>query len=232
MEPEYELVTLEIPTKGKGYLIVRRCGVGEINTLVGRATGELLGQGATEVFAACSDLAVPLEAGLYGDYRLELCHELFYMGRMLDGDRPRPAGRLVLEPLCREKGGQFLTLLNESFFAVPNSATNGAKELEDFLSADWRCGFALLDGNPVGVYACELGDRIPEIDAIGLVDGARGKGLGRELLLAVMDLLAELGHLQCRLMVSTGNMQAYPLYQWAGFEQERLVSRWFEVLRV
>ena len=90
-------------------------------------------------------------------------------------------------------------------------------------------GFALLDGTPVGIYECGFKKEHPEIGSIGLTKSARGKGLGRELLLSVMDMLAEMGCKRCWLQAPTANEAAYPLYLAVGFARESLLSRWFAV---
>ena len=150
--------------------------------------------------------------------------------RTLDESVHQPEGRLTLEPLSREKVGQWLTLYNECFFDVPNSATFGRNDLERAQAEGSRCGLALLDGVPVGVYLLGFQEADPEIEGIGLCKDFRGKGLGRELLLSLMALLAEEGYKRTWLSVSTSNIQAYPLYQSAGFVQTRLLSHWYQVI--
>ena len=66
----------------------------------------------------------------------------------------------------------------------------------------------------------------PDRDAI-LHTLARGKGLGRALLLLAMDLLAGHGHDRCWLQVSTANEAAYRLYQETGFYTRKVRSQWF-----
>ena len=83
----------------------------------------------------------------------------------------------------------------------------------------------LEDGAPVGIY--ELDIRTGEIEGIGLRQAARGRGLGRELLLMSMELLAGHGYDRCWLQVSTANEAAYRLYSETGFSTRRVRSRWF-----
>ena len=229
MAPDYQIITREIPAKGKGYIIIRKCGPDQVAQVLRRAASELLGQGASLIYAASIDPAAPLVAG--EGYTLEHAHDMLGMERSLaDPDRPRPEGRLTLEPLTRAKGGAWLCLLNESFFDVPNSSTNDEADLRDFLEGPYRCGFALLDGAPVGVYECGFKKESPEIGSIGLSRDFRGRGLGRELLLSVMELLAGLGYEKCWLQVSTANEAAYPLYQSVGVTLDRVLSRWYQVI--
>lgn len=224
-----ERVEKEVGPKGKGYVVIRHCPPGELATTLGGEVSTLLQAGARRVYAASTDPDAPLAAGRLGCWDLQFVHDMLGMGGNLGQDRPRPAHRLKLEPLTRESGAEWLRIYNESFFAVPNSATYGQEELEEILGAPYRCGFALLDGVRVGIYECGFKKEFPEIGAIGLLAPFQGQGLGRELLLTVMDDLAELGHAQCWLQVSTANRAAYELYQSVGFTLDRVLSRWFEV---
>lgn len=113
--------------------------------------------------------------------------------------------------------------------SVPSSATYDVEALAEMLTDQYRCGFALLDGKRVGVYECGFKKAQPEIGSIGLDESCRGQGLGRELLLTVMDYLAGLGHKRCWLQVATTNAPAYALYRATGFGEEEVLARWFEV---
>lgn len=225
-----ERVEAEVAPKEKGYIVIRRCPSEELTAVLEREAAALFQEGAAWVYAASTDPDAPLETGRRGRCDLRFVHDMLGMDRDLGPDRPRPEGRLTLEPLTRESGAEWLRIYNESFFAVPNSATYGKAALEQLLTEQYRCGFALLDGGRVGVYECGFKKEFPEIGSIGLVDAARGRGLGRELLLTVMDYLAGLGQARCWLQVSTGNGPAYALYQNVGFTLDRVLSHWFEVI--
>lgn len=230
MQPELEIITKEIPTKGKGYMYIRRCWPDQVDDQIRQGARSLLLQGATEIYAASKDPASPLAEGSGDGYRLEFRYDMLRLERTLDKTVPQPEGRLTLEPLSREKVGQWLTLYNECFFDVPNSATFGRNDLERAQAEGSRCGLALLDGVPVGVYLLGFQEADPEIEGIGLCKDFRGKGMGRELLLSLMALLAEEGYKRTWLSVSTSNVQAYPLYQSVGFAQTRLISHWYQVI--
>ncbi|WP_294553668.1 GNAT family N-acetyltransferase [uncultured Pseudoflavonifractor sp.] len=230
MQPELELITKEIPAKGKGYMKIRRCWPDQVDSLLRQGARSLLLQGATEIYAASVDPAAPLAEGSGEGYRLEFRHDMLRLERPLDGTCPPPEGRLTLEPLSREKVGQWLTLYNECFFDVPNSASCGRTDLERMQAEGSRCGLALADGVPVGIYLLGFQEADPEIESIGLCKDFRGKGLGRELLRAVLALLAGEGFARAWLSVSTANDRAYQLYQSAGFVQTRLLSHWYQVI--
>lgn len=229
MEPVYELYTNEIAAKGIGYLAIRRCGSQELEDTVARGRAALLAAGASELFVCSSDPASPLEEGTWGDYRLEFARDLLWMERELS---PLPAARgtLSLEKLTRSRGGLWLGLHNQCFFDMPNSATYGPAELDRALSEACRCGFALVDGDPVGVYELGLTGGTPEIEGIALCRDFRGRGLGRALLAAAMGELAGLGFERCRLTVATDNPVAFGLYRAVGFKAAGIRSRWFKLL--
>lgn len=230
MEPELKLYTKEIPAKGKGYFIIEKCWPDQLDGAVRRGARELLAQGATAIYVCSKDPAANLCSGQGEGYRLEFRHDMLNMERRLNADRPRPNGCLTLAPLQREKGGAWLALYNESFFDVPNSETYGRNALEEFLGDHWRCGFVLLDGVPVGVYQLNFEGAAPQIAAIGLTRDVRGRGLGREMLLCVMDVCAALGYESAQLQVSTANESAYGLYRATGFCVTELLSHWYEVI--
>ena len=84
-------VTKEIAPKGKAYLVVRQ------------------GPGGAALEEA------PLAEGQkLGPWRLSFRHEMWTMERGLGPDRPRPAGRLVLESLRREQGALWLDQYNRA----------------------------------------------------------------------------------------------------------------------
>ena len=229
MEPELKLYTKEIPAKGKGYFTIEKCWPDQLDETVRRGAKTLLAQGATSIYVSSKDPAAALQAGQGEGYRLELRHDMLRMERALPAERS--AGRLLLEPLGPERRGVWLATYNEVFFDVPNSETYGQSDLDQVLEEGGRCGFAMLHGVPVGVYELSLqeGD-CPEISGIGLLKGQRGKGLGRELLRAVLELLSREGHPRTHLRVSTANEGAYALYRAEGFAVMALLSHWYEVI--
>lgn len=227
MTPSYEIIPDEIGTKGKGYLIIRSCPPDMLADTLRHGTDELLVRGARYVFAASTDPESPLAEGDTAGLSLTHIHDMLRMERPLAGF-PSPDARLSLEPLTRPGGKQYLTLYNECFFSTPNSATYTEEDLERILGDGYLAGFALSDHTPVGVYELSSED-IPEICSVALRKMARGRGLGRQLLLSVMSLLAGLGYENCRLLVSSVNHPAYQLYLQSGFQVTGVLSRWFSV---
>lgn len=230
MEPELKLYNKEIPAKGKGYFVIEKCWPDQLCKAVRRGASDLLAQGATSIYISSKDPSAALCAGQGDGYRLEFRHDMLGMERALDDARPRPEGRLTFQPLTRENGGAFLAIYNESFFDVPNSSTYDKNDLKQMLGEKYRCGFALLNGVPVGIYELGFKKENPEIGSIGLTKAARGKGLGRELLLSAMDICAQLGYQKAWLQVSTANENAFSLYRAVGFTVTDLLSHWYEVI--
>lgn len=228
MEPSFETIFREIEPKKKGYCVIRACEPQEVEALARREAERLFAAGAEQVFVTSTDPAAPLVEGP----GLRHVYDMLGMGRDLGPDRPRSQGRLTLEPLTAEAGEVWADMLNRSFHFVPSSATYFPEEVGEFLTDQYRCGFALLDGVRVGVYECGFKKEHPEIGSIGLEKGCQGQGLGRELLLTVMDFLAELGETACWLQVATTNGPAYALYQSTGFTLDRVLARWYEVERL
>ena len=229
MKPVYELITREIAAKGTGYLLLRRCAPQELGEMLARGREALLAAGAAELYAASTDPACPLEEGEWEGFRLSHVRDMLRMERFL-AEAPPPAEALTLEPLTRARGGAWLALHNACFFHMPNSATYGPKELEEALGAEWRCGFAVADGVPVGVYELGLAGEMPEIAGIAIHPDFQGKGLGRALLCAALAELAVLGYGRCCLLVATDNRRAFSLYRRAGFRAAAVKSRWFQMI--
>lgn len=230
MEPELNIITKEIPAKGKGYFVIEKCWPDQMDTAVRRGASALLAQGATSIYVCSKDPAAALAAGEGAGYRLEFCHDMLAMERALDDTRQRAKGRLTLEPLEPAQRGAWLAMYNETFFDVPNSATYDKNTLEKVLSDGCRCGFALLGGVRVGIYELCFQEDVPRIEGIALTKNTRGLGAGRELLLTLMDALAQEGHQRVCLQVSTANETAFALYRSVGFRVSELISHWYQVI--
>lgn len=229
MDSAYEIYSGEIVAKGKGYLVISRCRSGELNELLAQGRQELLGLGATELYVSSRAPGQPLEEGDWGEFRLEFARDMLELQRALP-QAATQSSRLTLKPLTRERGGAWLTLHNECFFEMPNSATYGPADLERAMAEGHRCGFAVVDGVAVGIYELDLTQDPPEIEGIALRKALRGRGLGRELLQEVMELLAGAGYSRCRLLVASDNESAFSLYRRTGFKAAGIQSKWFRIL--
>lgn len=229
MKPIYQLYPNEIGAKGTAYLALRRCRAEEVDEALQKGREELLRLGATQIYVTSSDPAATLEEGERAGCRLVHARDLLWMERELDR-LPAEKGAVSLLPLARERGGAWITLHNECFFDMPNSATYGPQDLERALSPEFSCGFARWEDISVGVYELDFSQDIPVIDGIALHKDFRGKGLGRDLLSAVLARLADRGDRRCRLMVATDNESAFSLYRSMGFKAAGVQSQWFQML--
>ncbi|WP_297213614.1 GNAT family N-acetyltransferase [uncultured Flavonifractor sp.] len=229
MEAAYEIFAGEIAAKGTGYLAIRRCRTAELGEQLSRGREELLGLGASQLLVTSSDPEAPLFEGEWDGFSLVHARDLLWMERELTALPPHQE-EVELCPLTRGRGGTWLTLHNACFFDMPNSATYGPLDLERALSPEFVCGFVQHDQVPVGVYELDLSGETPVIDGIALHKDFRGRGLGKSLLSAVLELLAERGYPCCRLLVATDNQRAFSLYRSAGFRAEGVRSRWFQML--
>jgi [ribosomal protein S18]-alanine N-acetyltransferase len=86
--------------------------------------------------------------------------------------------------------------------------------------ADWRAEFehpGLIALAPLGFASAPiLGDRC-ELRRIGVIPSARGRGLGRDLLAAVIAHARAAGCVRVELEVAADNLAALALYRAAGF---------------
>ncbi|MEG1241222.1 MAG: GNAT family N-acetyltransferase [Oscillospiraceae bacterium] len=216
MNPNYKVITAEIPARGIGYLVLKDGG------LLEAGVAELLSAGATQIFAKG-----PLTEGVHGELQVALSHEMLRMERAL-APLPTLSGKLRLEPLTRPMGARYLAIYNESFAQVPNGATQTLADLPRLLSSDVQAGTAFLGTQPVGIYEVDFAEKdLPEIAAIGLLKTMRSKGLGRELLRQTMTLLE--GYDRCFLQVATNNEAAFRLYRDEGFVAAGSLGAWYEV---
>ena len=229
MKPVYQVFAEEIAAKGKGYLALRRCRAEELEELLRRGREKLLGLGASELFVTSTAPEAPLSEGDWDGFTLTHVRDLLWMDRDLTS-LPEKDGAVSLVPLVRARGGAWITLHNECFFDMPNSATYGPRDLERALSPEFACGFVQWQDIPVGVYELDLSQDAPVIDGIALHKDFRGKGLGRGLLTAVLSHLADRGYCRCRLLVATDNENAFALYRSMGFRAAGVQSQWFQML--
>lgn len=66
-----------------------------------------------------------------------------------------------------------------------------------------------------------------ELQVIAVAERARGRGIGRSMLCALLDVLCELGVVMVHLEVRQSNDAALALYQGAGFERVGARSRYY-----
>ena len=221
----YEAITSEIAAKGKAYLVLGRCRRTDLPGILKQAGAELRAAGAEEILVTGTILEV------YGIQNLPLteAYRMVWMERRLGSLLPRPERRITLHPLERQDGEQFLSLYNQCFFDVPNSATYTRHDLERMEEEHCRAGFVQRLGASVGIYEVKPGEDMPEIHSVGIIESKRGKGLGRALMAELMIRLRTAGFHRCKLLVSSANGAAYTLYKSLGFRPVRVQSRWYKL---
>jgi ribosomal protein S18 acetylase RimI-like enzyme len=80
---------------------------------------------------------------------------------------------------------------------------------------------AELDREPIGALRAGDWDGFGDITAFGVLPEHQGKGYGRQMLLASVDLLTAKGFAQIRIEVETENSGALGLYESCGFRVQR-----------
>lgn len=214
----------EIPVKGKGYLLLQETKLNRMAGALWEGAEALLTSGASEIFVTGTGITPVEEKWLH----LTKEHDLVWMERSL---HHLPAGRggMTLRPMEQAEGGTFLALYNECFFDVPNSVTYTRNDLERMAEERCMAGFVECNHIPVGIYELKPEEDMPEIRSVGLVKTARGNGMGREMMIQLMERLHVQGNRRCKLLVSTANEPAYRLYASLGFQKKRVESKWYRL---
>lgn len=220
----WQAIDAEIPAKGKGYLILKEQAPDRAAGALREGAAALLDAGAVEIYVTGLQDALA-EAG---QLPLEEAYEMVWMERSLAAV-DQPGGRLTLRPMEPGEGGKFLALYNECFFDVPNSATYTKHDLTRMEQERCAAGFALLNGVAVGIYECRPDADMTELHSLGLAKRYRGQGLGRELMLGLLELLWAKGEMRCKLLTSTANEPACGLYRALGFAPAGVESKWYRL---
>lgn len=87
------------------------------------------------------------------------------------------------------------------------------------------CLLAEVDGNPVGILMLkDIGGGECEMNRMYVSDAARGQGVGRKLVAALLDLARELGFARMRLSALPRHHEALALYRSVGFVEDSSVT--------
>lgn len=221
-----EVIQKEVPARGIGYLILRDCPEERLGEALGKGMEKLKKAGAKQVLATSLPEGEPLRPGPVGVWRLTHVHDMVTMSCPLGPDRPRTEDRLTLRPVKKpQEEKTYLELVNRAFRDVPNARTFGAADLK---VQNHRCGLALRGDQTVGVYELDLTEKTPHLATLAIDPDLWRQGLGRALLLTVLDGLPKVP--SCDLVVSTANPSAVKLYESVGFVRTGVLSSWFEVV--
>jgi len=106
-------------------------------------------------------------------------------------------------------------ILNDIFFDVS----------QDYF-LEGGAAFLYKDGECIGYGQIIIDGDVPYIVNIGLIEGQRGKGYGKILLMHFLEVVRNRGFDQVRLKVRSGNEAALNLYRGVGFKTESEIYKW------
>jgi len=196
----------------------------------GQGVGTRLAQAALDALGG-----IPVTAWSHGDHpaaaRLAATlgfaavRSLWLMRR--DVAVPLPEGPLpdgMTMRLYREADAtEFLAINAEAFASHPEQGALDARGLAERMAEDWFDPTGLFvaenaDGRLAGFHWTKRHpDGVGEVYVIGVAPAAQGSGLGRALLVAGLEYLAELGVPEVVLYVESDNAAAVRLYEKFGF---------------
>ena len=235
--PDYTvaLFAAEIPVRGEGFLVVRRCCAGALESALSAGVERLRGLGASVITAANQSEEEPFLGDLMfvGPYILRHRHTLEIMELPLGVRPPCPAAPpLSMEPLSTENADAFIALNNSAMCDAPNATTYTREDTGAMLDGTSPLlGLVFrLDGTPVamGELNRASGDG-PEIAAVAVAREYRRQGVSRRAVSMMLELLAQLGFERATLKVSTANPTAKLLYLDMGFRTVGEFSKWYNI---
>ena len=231
----YEVVRRELPLKGKGYLIIRKCSRDQLALIIQNETQDLVRCGASKVYVSSTDPETQIAEGTFqaGPYLFRSDSTMDRLSLKLVGNPSHtPIPVLVMELLSPENIPLFLRIYNHCFFHVPNSATYGSDDIDRLLNSGlFQAEIVRYQNIPIGVIEVSYEELCPEIASLAILEAYRRKGLGREVLSQTLSNLAANGHDKVFLNVSSRNTEAYTMYTSMGFQQEGIVSTWHRFSR-
>lgn len=83
-------------------------------------------------------------------------------------------------------------------------------------------GYAFVTVGP-GYASWATGERVAELETLSVLAGRRGTGIGRALLAAVWERLAEIGVEELQLTTTTTNLDSHRFYEREGLRQRFLI---------
>lgn len=224
-----KIVDAEIVPKGKCYVICTAYDAADFDTAVAGACEYAASKGARSLHLAVQDDSYQLTADAYG-----ICGRQFAFDTSFDIlqktlDEKEPANILLrTKRVIAGNAALFCAIYNEVFFYVPNSQTMEDAEICAIIDDDKRdAGFFMRGGDPVGIFALDYREDVPEISAVGIRAEYRRQGYGRRALHTLELRLREEGYDFAQLLVAQSNSKAYALYRSEGYRFTRQLSRWY-----
>ncbi len=228
----YRLIQTEIPEKKKAYLLIQRCRDEEFSSLVHRVLRQAFRNGADTV---CLTDQEPEKQRLkegqqYGYSQLKAPYRFWEMEKKAEESSVETEIQLL--PLSGEEEVEWCQMMNEIFFAVPNSSAYDLnvikQEKEKALEFFWlrwgkeKAGGAVLRRE-------EEKDRL-YIDLLGIRKDLWRQGLGRSSLKAIEHAAKAWGLSQVALLTADSNQAAFQLYTSSGFTPYPSGTEWFEAV--
>lgn len=139
---------------------------------------------------------------------------------------------LDLVPLSEENKKQYLDINNDAFSEAPNGATLYTDKVDEYIKkADNNNYYFIVkqNGHEIGFLLFEIKDGKALFD-LGLRKVFRGKGYGKMLLETAIDFLNKKQVEEIGLIVITKNTLAYNMYIKRGFKNQRVISKWFQII--
>lgn len=205
------LILKEIPTSGRAYVLVRSVWKDDLAGLLAEGRAFCRAAGAETVYGSWDCRTLPAEHA-YDVWELTLARE----------DLPQPTQPLALTPLSGENGGDYLSVYNCCFQALPGHASYDQRDLQRLLGKSLAF-LVYRQGVPAAV--AEVGEN--RLEAIGVLPAFRG--LGYPLALAVLQRLPGP---TLTVRVASTNGPALALYRRIGFGAARTVSRWWRLSEI
>ena len=138
---------------------------------------------------------------------------------------------LSLQELTVDNSRVFQRIHDDAFRDSPNSGCLAEEELEARLrpDSDLICGIALEKGQPVGAYELKVEGDTGWIEFLAISPSVQGQGLGKRLLLQLVNSLYQRGCREVKLFVISSNTRASNLYSRTGFVQEQIATFWYSL---
>jgi ribosomal protein S18 acetylase RimI-like enzyme len=145
---------------------------------------------------------------LFSEYRLQ-------RDRAVVDDSPRLHPNLVLVPAGPD-ATELLVRIRAAAFGDPIAATRDSIQRR-LGEGNRRYFLGLLDGEPIGLLRTGAWSGFADVTSFGVLPRHQGRGYGRQMLLAAVDLLRREGWQRIQIEVETENDRALGLYRTCGF---------------
>ncbi len=193
---------------------LRRRGIGR--SLLAAATATAKRQGAARLLIICeaaSRSGQGFAATTGAPYRFAEHHMELERLRA----KPPTEPHLALAPAGAEDIAVLARIIARAF----GSAEDGTREriAQDIQSASERYSLARLASEPVGALKVSYAGDRAGIYAFGVLPEYRGRGVGRQMLTAIIETLQAEGYTRIGLEVESENAPALALYRSCGFRE-------------